>query len=114
RPVLAALRHPASHALAALRLPRLADDAGGHVHRRLARGGAPAAARIADAVLLPVGVIGMAGAELRGDLRVVPAALVGVADQQRDRCAGGDAIEHAVEDFDLVRLWPRLGVAGLA
>jgi hypothetical protein len=37
-------------------------------HRGLARARAPAAARIADAVLLPVGVVGVAGAELLGDV----------------------------------------------
>src|SRR5690606_28650036 len=56
----------------------------------------------------------MAGTELRGDVRVVLAALVGVADQQRDRGAGGTALVHAGQDLDLVGLAPRRGVAALA
>ena len=53
----------------------------------------------------------MAGAELLGDLRVVLAARVGVADQQRDRRAGGEAFVDAAEDLDLVGLVPLRGVA---
>jgi hypothetical protein len=49
-------------------------------------------------------------AELLGDVAVVLAALVGVADQQRDRRAGGDALVHAGEDLDLVGLAPLRGV----
>src|SRR5688500_17882791 len=59
----------------------------------------------------------MAGAELVLDLAVVLAALVLVLDQQRDRRAGGLALEHAAEDLHLVVLAP-LGhearLAGLA
>src|SRR5690606_16564109 len=43
--------------------PLLGDDAGGDPHGGLARRGAAASARIAEAVLLPVGVVGVAGAE---------------------------------------------------
>ncbi len=41
----------------------------------------------------------MAGTEGLGDGAVVLAALVLVADQQRDRRAGGLALEHAGEDL---------------
>src|SRR5690606_1988276 len=99
---------------AVLRQPILRHHGRGNPHRGLARRGAPAAARVADAVLLPVGVVGVAGAELARDRAVVLAALVGVAHQQRDRGAGGDALVHAAEDLDLVGLAPRRGVAGLA
>ena len=65
-------------------------------HRRgQARRRAAAAARIAQAVLAPVGVVGVAGAEGVEDVAVVLAALVGVADQQRDRRAGGHAFVYA-------------------
>src|SRR5690606_186152 len=94
--------------------PLPGDHRRGHAHRGLARGGTAAAARVADAVLLPVGVVGVARAELARDVRVVPAARVGVADQQRDRGAGGDALVHAAEDLDLVGLAPRRGVPGPA
>ena len=82
--------------------PLLGDGAGGHHRRRQPRRGAAAAARIAQAVLLQVGVVGVAGAEGLRDLAVVLAALVGVADQQADRRAGGLALVHAREDLDLV------------
>ena len=73
----------------AIRQPLLRDHRRGHAHGGLARAAAATAARIADAVLLPVGVVGVAGAELLGDLAVVLAARIGVAHQQRDRRAGG-------------------------
>ena len=47
------------------------DRAGGDAHGGLARRGAAAAAIVADAVFLPVGEIGMAGAELVLDVGVV-------------------------------------------
>ena len=45
----------------------------------------------------------MAGAERLDDIAVILAALIGIADQQRDRRAGGLALEHARQDFDLIR-----------
>ena len=66
----------------------------------LARGGSPAAAIVAHAVILgPIGEVGVAGAELVLDLAVVLAALILVLDQQRDRRAGGLALEHAGQDL---------------
>jgi hypothetical protein len=62
--------------------PLLGDGAGRDHGRGQAGRGAAAAARVAQAVLLQVGVVGVAGAELLADLAVVLAALVGVADQQ--------------------------------
>ena len=64
------------------------DRTGRHPHRRLARAGAPAAAIVADAVLGPVGVVGVAGAELVLDVGIILTALVDVVDDQRDRRAG--------------------------
>ncbi|EWS63767.1 hypothetical protein Y695_02996 [Hydrogenophaga sp. T4] len=46
----------------------------------------------------------MTGAEGLQDVAVVLAALVGVADQQGDRRAGGLALVHATEDFHRVGL----------
>src|SRR5205807_7341578 len=51
-------------------------------------------------VFLEVGVVGVDGAELVVDVRVVARALVDVVDVQRDRRAGGDALEHAGQDAD--------------
>src|SRR3990167_8401728 len=76
-----------------------------------------ATARVADAELLPVGVVGMTRAEGLQDVAVVLAALVGVADQQGDRRAGGLALVHATEDFHrvgLVALGHELAGAGAA
>ena len=58
--------------------PFLGHRAGGDHRGRSARERAPAAARIADAVLVPVGIVGMAGTETARDVAVVLAALVGV------------------------------------
>ena len=88
--------------------------AGGDPHRGLARRGPPAAAVVADAVFQLVGQVGMAGAELRGDRRIVARALVDVVDLHGDRRAGGQAVEHAGQDADLVRLLPLRGEARLA
>ncbi len=63
----------------------LRDRAGRHPHRRLARRGAAAAARVAQAVFRVVGEVGVARPERVDDLRVVLRALVGVLDQERDR-----------------------------
>jgi hypothetical protein len=60
---------------------------------------------------LPVGVVGVAGAESLDDVAVVLRALVDVADQQRDRRARGAAFVHAGEDFDVVGFVPLRGVA---
>src|SRR5690606_22741489 len=88
--------------------------AGGHPHRRLARRAAATAARVADAVLLPVGVVGVPGPELLRDGGVILAAGIGVADQQGDRRAGGAALVDAAEDVHLVGLAPLRGVAAAA
>ena len=102
---VAQLAHPADEGGAAMRLEPLARHGAGGDHRRGQPGRrAPAAARIAHAVLAPVGVVGVARAEGVEDVPVVLAALVGVADQQRDRGAGGDAFVDAGQDLDRVRL----------
>ena len=54
----------------------------------------------------------MAGAEAVLDLAVVLAALVLVLDQQGDRGAGGQPLEGAGENADLVRLLPLRDEAG--
>ena len=88
----------------ALGEPLARDRACGHAHRRLARRLPAAAAVVADAVLLPVGVVGVPGTERVGDARVILAALILVADQERDRRAGRPALEHAGQDLDGVGL----------
>ena len=45
----------------------------------------------------------MTGPEGFGDVAVILAALVLVADQQGDRGAGGLALEHAGKDFHRIR-----------
>ena len=92
---------------------RAGDAAGGDAGGGLARRGAAAAAVVAQAVLQVVGEVGVAGAELLRDLAIVLRPLVGVADQERDRRAGGPALEGAGEDLDLVGLLPLGGEAAL-
>ena len=55
----------------------------------------------------------MAGAELRRDRRVIARTLVDVVDLHRDRRAGGQAVEHAGQDADLVGLLALGGEARL-
>src|SRR5690606_19373709 len=73
--------------------------------------GAAAATIVADAVFVVVGVIRVGRTEQVLDGRVVLGLLVGIADQQTDRAAGGAPLEHAGEDLDLVRLLTLGGVS---
>src|SRR5262249_2233259 len=65
------------------------DRPRGDARRRLARAGPAATAIVADAVFLPVGIVGVAGPELVGDVGIVAAALVDVVDDDADGRAGG-------------------------
>src|SRR5690606_29548853 len=115
---LADLHHAAVKAGAEFLVqPLLGHGTRGHGGRGETGRRTPAAARITDAVFLPVGVVGVAGAEGARDLAVVLAALVGVADQQADRRAGGLALVHAAQDLHrvgLVALGDELAGAGAA
>jgi len=108
---VADLRQPALHPHPVpIREPLFRNHCGGDAHGGLARAAAAATARVADAVLVPVGVVRVARAELLADAAVVLAARIRVADQQRDRGAGGQPLVHAAEDFHRVRLVPLRGV----
>lgn len=91
--------------------PFFGNRAGGNAGCGFAGGAAAAAAVVADAVFVPIGVVGVAGAELPGDVAVVFAALVGIADKQGNRCAGGSAFKHAGKDFHFVGFAPLGNVA---
>ena len=60
--------------------PFFGDGAGGNAGGGFAGGASAAAAVVARAVFVPVGIVGMTGAEAGGDVAVVFAALVGIAD----------------------------------
>jgi hypothetical protein len=95
--------------------PFLGHGTCGHGGRRQACRGAAAAARIADAVLLEVGVVGMTGTKALRDIGVILAALIGVADQQGNRRARGPAFVDAGENLHrigLVALRDELAGAG--
>ena len=66
---------------------------------------------------MPIGVVGVAGAEGLQDVAVILAALVGVLDQQADGGAGGLALINTREDFHrigLVALGHKAAGAGAA
>src|SRR5688572_15147024 len=90
------------------------DRTGGDTHDRLARRGSAAAAIIANAVFLLIGVIGVARPKAILDLRVVAALLVDVLDEQADRRARRAPFEHAGEDLHLIRLLALRDVARAA
>ncbi len=90
------------------------DRACRDAHDGFPRRRAAAAAVIADAVLVLVGVIGVAGPETVLDLRVVARALVDVLDEQPDRRARRDALEDARQDAHLVGLLALRDVAAPA
>ncbi len=89
----------------------LGDPPGGHPHGRLPRRGTPAAAVVAEAVFLLVGIVGMRRPELCGDLGIVLGTLVGVVDDQADRGARGAALEGPGQDLHLVGLAALGGMA---
>ena len=95
---------PANRDPVALAQPFARDRTGRDAHRRFAGRLPPAAAVIAEAVLVPVGVVGVARPEGLGNCGVIPASRVFVADQKRDRRAGGPSFEHARQNFDAVGL----------
>ena len=102
---VANLSHATHEACAVLRRqPLFGDSAGGHHRCRQAGRRATAATRVAQAVFVQVGVVGVTGAEGVQDIAVVLAALVGVLDQQTDRRACGLAFVNAGEDFDRIGL----------
>ena len=102
---VAHLAHPADEAGAVLfAQPLLGHCGGGHHRGGQACRGAAAAARVAQAVLAPVGVVGMTGAKGVEQVGVVAAARILVADHQRDRRAGGHALVQARQDLDGVGL----------
>src|SRR6476659_50310 len=80
--------------------PFAGDCAGSHSYCGLTCGLPPTATIIANAVLLPIGIVGMAWPKRIANVAVVLAAGVDVADQQRDRRAGGSALEHAGENLN--------------
>ena len=82
-----------------------------HAHRGFTRGRTSAAAIVAEAILLFVGVVGVARTEDVFDGAVVLGALIGVFNQQTNAGAGGAAFKDAGENFDLVRLATLRGVA---
>ena len=93
---LAHLAHPADDFGAELLAqPFFGHGTGGHAGGGFARRASATAAIVADAVFVPIGVVGMARAELLGDVAVVAAALVGVADEEGDGRAGGAPFKHA-------------------
>ena len=94
--------------------PFFCDDRGGYTHGRFARGRAPAAAMIADAVLLQIRVVGVRRPERVDEIVVVLGARIGVADQERDRRAGGASFEYAGKDLDVVGFVPLRCVAAFA
>src|SRR5439155_24675261 len=75
--------------------PLACDRPGGDAYSRFARGLTPSAAIVADAIFLPIRVIGVTGTKRVGDIRVVFAALVLIADHERDRRSSRSTFEYA-------------------
>src|SRR3546814_79922 len=86
----------------ALLQPLFSNGAGGNTDCGLSRTGTAATAIIANAVFLPVGVVGMTRPEGVGNIAVILAALVFIADQQGDGGTCSLAFENAGEDFNRI------------
>src|SRR5699024_1049105 len=82
-----------------------------NAHGGFASGGTSAAAIIAQAVFLFVGVIGMAWTENVFNCAVILRTLVSVFDQQTNAGAGSNAFKNTGENFDLIRLTTLGGIA---
>src|ERR1700733_9067174 len=80
------------------------DGAGGRAHDRFAGRGASAAAVVAHAVFVLVGIVGVTGAEAVADLLVVARARIGVLDEDADRSAGRVPFKHPREDAHRIAL----------
>src|SRR5690606_27835377 len=89
-----------------------------HPRGGFARRGAAAAAIVADAVFRIVGVVGVAGPILAGDLAIVLRALIDIFDHHGNRRAGGDqhvaVFQYAGKDLHFVGLAPLRHEARLA
>ena len=72
----------------------------------------PSATMVTNAVFLPIGVVGVAGTERIDQIAIIPAALVFVPNQQRDRRAGRLSFKHPGENFNGIRLLPLRHMAG--
>src|SRR5207244_9031941 len=91
--------------------PLARDGSSRNADGRLARRLASAAAIVADAILLPIGVVGMSRTERVRNGRVVLAAWILVANEQGDRRTGGPTFEHTRENFHGIGLAPLRDVA---
>ena len=49
---------------------------------------------------MPIGVISVSGAKLHSDIAIIGAALILIANQQRNRCTGGFALKYTGQNFD--------------
>src|SRR3569623_317650 len=92
----------------------LGDGPRRHPHRGFARRRTTAAAIITQTVFLLIGVVGVTGAELLGDLAVILGALIDIVDDEANRRASGLALEHAGQNSYFVGLAPLGGVARCA
>ncbi len=92
----------ADHDTIGLIEPLPGDGRCGDTHCRLAGRRASPAPVVPNAVLLPVGIVGMAGPERIDQIAVVFAASVFVSDQQRDGGTGRLALEDPGQNLDAV------------
>lgn len=93
---------------AAPRQDLLGDAAGDAQRRRQAAGKMPPAAHIRlPAPFHPRGIIGVRGARLVGQLRVVRGVLVAVVNDRAQRRAAGHAVAQTGEEFRRVGFLPR-------
>ncbi len=84
----------------------LRDNTGRDTSRGFAGTAATAAAVIAETVLRVEAVIGMTGAIQLGDVTVILAPLIGVADQNREAGAGRAAFEDAGQNLRQIGFIP--------
>ena len=96
--------------------PHLGDSACDHTRGRFASRCPPASTMIAEAVFLPVGVVGMSGTATVAQGVIILAAVVAVANEKGDGCAQRRTVEESAQPFHLVGFtaWRGVGRRGIA
>src|SRR5262249_5557713 len=80
--------------------PLFGNRRGGDTYGRFPGRRAPSTSMIPNAVLLPIGIVGMTRAKRIDEVAVIPAPGILISDQQGNRRSSGFAFKHAGENLD--------------
>src|SRR5262249_14591773 len=92
--------------------PLLGNRRGSYTYGRFPGGRAPSTTMIPNAILLPIGIVGMTRAKRIDEVAVILAPGILISDQQRNRRTSGLAFKHARKNFDGIGFLPLRHMAG--